>query len=352
MTKPEAVGVWLRGLFAVGWFLWGLSVFPETSIAGDETKPAPVTDEATEKKAELPPKRREFFELLPPIPEEPDPETPPLHFSRVQLEGIAQDDRVTFQSDFEIQVREDGVWQDVPLRLLQAHVTGKKYTGPGEEGPATGANRDKGIVWKIRGKGEHHLHLEFWVPLTKTATGRQLQLSLPHMPNIFEAKATIFLPGEAWTIRSPKEVVWESTVEQARAERRAGNRSRSLELLAEAARTRRTDELRKDAIETITGEDLASGLRASYSSLREARWILRARYGSASIERSVAKLFSVAAIPEIAPRLAHRGDPVIARSGRDFQLGVMGLNGSIVVNSETNGLVSVPRSLAARAWNI
>ena len=107
-----------------------------------------------------------------------------------------------------------------------------------------------------------------------------------------------------------------------------------------------------DAIQTITGEDLAIGLRATYSSLREARWILRARYGSASIERSVARLFSVAAIPEIAPRLANRGDPVIARSGRDFQIGVMGLNGSIVINSETKGLASVPRSLATRAWHI
>ena len=101
-----------------------------------------------------------------------------------------------------------------------------------------------------------------------------------------------------------------------------------------------------DAIQTITGEDLASGLRAGYSSLHEARWLLRAKYGSASIEQSVAGLFSVAAIPEIAPRLAHRGDPVIARSGRDFQIGVMGLNGSIVINSEMKGLVSVPRSLA------
>ena len=107
-----------------------------------------------------------------------------------------------------------------------------------------------------------------------------------------------------------------------------------------------------DAIQTITGEDLASGLRAGYSSLREARWLLRARYGSASVERSVERLFSVAAFPEVAPWCAHRGDPVIARSGGDFQMGVMGLNGSVVINSETKGLVSVPRFLVTRAWHI
>jgi len=100
----------------------------------------------------------------------------------------------------------------------------------------------------------------------------------------------------------------------------------------------------------VTGEDLAAGLRARYSSLREARWILRARYGSASIERSVAKLFSLAGVREVSPSFAHRGDPVIARSVRDFQIGVIGLKGLIVINSETKGLVFVPRSLATRAW--
>ena len=107
-----------------------------------------------------------------------------------------------------------------------------------------------------------------------------------------------------------------------------------------------------DAIRAITGEDLARDLRARYSSLREARWILRARFGSASIERSVAKLFALAGLPEVSPRFAHRGDPVIARGGSDFQIGVVGLNGSIVINSETQGLIEIPRTLAVRAWHI
>ena len=107
-----------------------------------------------------------------------------------------------------------------------------------------------------------------------------------------------------------------------------------------------------DAILSITGEDLAAELRAKYSSLREARWVLRARYGSASIERSVAKLFCVAGLPEVSPRFAHRGDPVIARCDSDFQIGVVGLNGSVVINSERQGLIDVPRTLAVRAWHI
>jgi hypothetical protein len=107
-----------------------------------------------------------------------------------------------------------------------------------------------------------------------------------------------------------------------------------------------------DAILAVTGDDLAAGLRGSYSSLGEARWLLRARYGSASIERSVARLFSIAGIPGITPGFAMRGDPVIARSGRDFQIGLVALNGGIIINSETKGLTSVPRSLVTRAWHI
>jgi WD40 repeat protein len=54
-----------------------------------------------------------------------------------------------------------------------------------------------------------------------------------------------------------RERLFESLVDQARAERQAGDRYRSLELLAEAARMQRTDRVRQEAIQTIT----MSGLR-------------------------------------------------------------------------------------------
>jgi hypothetical protein len=107
-----------------------------------------------------------------------------------------------------------------------------------------------------------------------------------------------------------------------------------------------------DAILSTTGEDLAADLRGKYSSLDEARWLLRARFGSASIERSVARLFSRAGLPGCAPGLARRGDPVVVRHERSFQIGVIALDGSVVVNSETKGLVHIPRSLVTRAWHI
>ena len=107
-----------------------------------------------------------------------------------------------------------------------------------------------------------------------------------------------------------------------------------------------------DAIMSTTGEDLAADLRRQYSSLDEARWLLRARFGSASIERSVVRLFSRAGFRSCAPGLAQRGDPVVVRHEGNFQIGVIALNGSVVVNSEAKGLVHIPRSLVTRAWHI
>jgi WD40 repeat protein len=49
-----------------------------------------------------------------------------------------------------------------------------------------------------------------------------------------------------------RERLWESLKEQARAERLSGNRQRSLDVIAEAARMRSTMDLRQEAIQTIT----------------------------------------------------------------------------------------------------
>ena len=220
---------WLRAFVGLRWIVGLLIGFAcGFATAGDEgdTPPAAAPPAEKPKGAEnqtfrrqadgsfAPVKRAEVLEILGPLePEDPHPKTPPLHFSRVVLDGVAGEDRVDFQGQFEIQIRDEGVWQDVPLRLHQAHVTGKRYTGSGEEGPAIGGNRDDGLIWKIRGAGTHQLTLEFWTPLKKSAAGRQLQLFLPHLPSIFEASVNLKLPGEAWTIRSAKEVSWDASVE-------------------------------------------------------------------------------------------------------------------------------------------
>jgi hypothetical protein len=62
-------------------------------------------------------------------------------------------------------------------------------------------------------------------------------------------------------------------------------------------------------------------------------------------------MFLLAGLDPSPPGMAQRGDPVMLRDGRDLQIGVIGLNGLAVINTETKGLVRVPRSLVTRAWN-
>jgi WD40 repeat protein/tRNA A-37 threonylcarbamoyl transferase component Bud32 len=64
--------------------------------------------------------------------------------------------------------------------------------------------------------------------------------------------ALSLLVGGIWSAARLRERLWRSLYEQARAERLAGDRSRALELIAEAAHMRRSDDLRQEAIQTLT----------------------------------------------------------------------------------------------------
>ncbi|HEU4389879.1 MAG TPA: WD40 repeat domain-containing serine/threonine-protein kinase [Blastocatellia bacterium] len=92
----------------------------------------------------------------------------------------------------------------------------------------------------------------------------------------------------ALTAVSFRERLWQSMIQQARSERLAGNRERSMERLAEAARMKRSDELRQEAIQTIT----SPGVR-----LRHTHPALHPHDGSPQVERLVvspdSKLFAV-----------------------------------------------------------
>jgi WD40 repeat protein len=92
----------------------------------------------------------------------------------------------------------------------------------------------------------------------------------------------------ALTAVSFRERLWQSIIQQARSERLAGNRERSMERLAEAARMKRSDELRQEAIQTIA----SPGVR-----LRHTHPPPHPHDGSSRVERLVmspdSKLFAV-----------------------------------------------------------
>lgn len=138
-----------------------------------------------------------------------DPEAPPpFHVSALKLDGQVSGDQVQFTVDIDVEInRTDDAYYDVPLRLSQAHLVEKSYTGPGKEGPAPSADGDDGLHWRFSGAGTHHLKLKLWVPIRRTGGTNSLVLSLPQLPPFFDAQFKVRIPGKRITVRVPKETL-------------------------------------------------------------------------------------------------------------------------------------------------
>ncbi|MCA9080207.1 MAG: hypothetical protein KDA58_06585, partial [Planctomycetaceae bacterium] len=136
----------------------------------------------------------------------PDAGIPALHLTRVALEGEVLGDRVNLQATIHVTVNRGTDWHDVPLRLGQAHIWRHTYTGDGEDSPGlTVAGADEGLMWKVRGVGQHQLVFDMWVPMKRIPGGGQLQLSLPPLPPQFEASLTLQIPQAPVVLRTPRE---------------------------------------------------------------------------------------------------------------------------------------------------
>ncbi|HVJ87189.1 MAG TPA: hypothetical protein VM452_16150, partial [Caulifigura sp.] len=101
-----------------------------------------------------------------------------------------------------VEVNRPGVWHDVPLRLGQASIYRQKSSGVGSRVPGLPALQEDGLHWRFFGQGEHTLEFELGVPVRTMATGKQLQLSLPTMPPLFEARLNLRIPGGDYLVRS------------------------------------------------------------------------------------------------------------------------------------------------------
>lgn len=132
---------------------------------------------------------------------------PPFHLAKLSLDGQVTGDRAVITALIDVDVnRDQGDTHDVPLRLTQAHVLSKEYTGPGQEGPVLDGPVEDGIVWRFSGYGTHHLKLKMWVPIRQSPAGQQLVLSLPTMPPGFDALLNLEIAGPPVAIRSNKEL--------------------------------------------------------------------------------------------------------------------------------------------------
>ncbi len=132
---------------------------------------------------------------------------PPFHLARLSLDGEVTGDRAVITALIDVDVnRDQGETHDVPLRLTQAHVLSKEYTGPGQEGPVVDGPVEDGIVWRFSGSGTHHLKLKMWVPIRQSPAGQQIVLSLPTMPPGFDAQLNLSIAGPPVVIRSSKDL--------------------------------------------------------------------------------------------------------------------------------------------------
>ena len=137
---------------------------------------------------------------------------PPFHLARLTLDGEVTGDRAVITAQIDVDVNrsdpssDSGEYYDVPLRLTQAHVLSKEYTGPGQEGPVVDGPVEDGIVWRFTGYGTHQLKLKMWVPIRQSPAGQHLVLSLPTMPPGFDAQLNLSIPGALVVIRSSREL--------------------------------------------------------------------------------------------------------------------------------------------------
>jgi hypothetical protein len=107
-----------------------------------------------------------------------------------------------------------------------------------------------------------------------------------------------------------------------------------------------------DAIQAITGVDLAAVYRGTYKTQRGSLRAIRKVCGGSSVEDAAVHAATQHNLPEINPRMAGRGDWVLLPNGEQRMLGIVALDGKHAVAVADQGLIFVPLTRALRAWKI
>jgi hypothetical protein len=108
-----------------------------------------------------------------------------------------------------------------------------------------------------------------------------------------------------------------------------------------------------NAIQAISGVDLADDFRGKYSDETSAFALIKSLTGGSTVADAAAYC---AHKHELAgyqhPLMAKRGDLVVIKNGDALICGLVHLNGRHVITVSTNGLVRLPISNVVRAWRI
>ncbi len=108
-----------------------------------------------------------------------------------------------------------------------------------------------------------------------------------------------------------------------------------------------------NAIQAITGVDIAADFRGKYADEASAFALIQSITGGLTVADAAAYCAAKHGLVENAhPLMAQRGDLVVMKSGDTLICGIVHLNGRHVVTVATSGLVRLPITTVVRSWRI
>ncbi len=107
-----------------------------------------------------------------------------------------------------------------------------------------------------------------------------------------------------------------------------------------------------DAIEVMTGVDIACPFRGKYKSRLGATEEIFKYTGKTSVLAITEKLASEYCLEPVPVLKAGRGDAALIQRGRTWLLGIVSLSGAEVIVLGKTGIEAIPLSLVSRAWRV
>jgi hypothetical protein len=108
-----------------------------------------------------------------------------------------------------------------------------------------------------------------------------------------------------------------------------------------------------DAIEAITGTDIAADFRGKYTDEASAFALIQSLTGGKTVADAAAYCATKAGLVELEhPLMAQRGDLVVIPDSGRLISGVVGLNGRHVISPGEKILKTLPISDVERAWRV
>lgn len=100
-----------------------------------------------------------------------------------------------------------------------------------------------------------------------------------------------------------------------------------------------------DAIQQVTGVDIAAEFRGKYGSRREAYDLIR------SVRLVAERVAALHGMQQVPITYARRGDMALIPRARDYSLGIVSLTGKEIVVLRSRKLMTLPLSYGLVAWH-